>query len=203
MIWLFDLDNTLYPYSSGMYQHINQLMNQYLKKILSISDEKVDEIRRNYIKQYGTTLMGMMINHNTDPENFLVEIHSFDIRQFLKKEPELLDFLKILPGQKYIFTNSPQFYAKKVITTLGINEIFNDIFSIETFHYHGKPNPSAFQKVIEILGTKDSIGFVDDEKENIKVAKQFHFFSFRVDSKKDTINNYYREELFPKLKGFL
>jgi putative hydrolase of the HAD superfamily len=203
MIWLFDLDNTLYPFSTGMYQHINLLMNQYLVKKLAISLPEVDQLRRDYIHQYGTTLLGMMIHHNTDPVEFLTEIHSFDIHQFLKKESELINFLKSLVGKKYIFTNSPGFYAKKVLSTLGIEELFQTIFSIETVNYRGKPNPSAYKQVLEILNPKETICFVDDEPGNIEIAKLFNFVTFLVDSRRTDLNNYYKEELFPKLKGLL
>jgi putative hydrolase of the HAD superfamily len=176
-------------------------MNQYLEKTLKLSWEEVDQIRTNYIKQYGTTLLGMMIHHHINPDKFLQEIHSFDVGKFLKKEPALLEFLQNLSGKKYIFTNSPQFYARNVLKILGIDSLFEDVFSIETVNYHGKPNMDAYQKVIEILHTKEQIAFVDDEPANVIQAKKANMKTFLVDSRRKDFNNYYEEELFPKLKG--
>jgi putative hydrolase of the HAD superfamily len=201
MIWLFDLDNTLYPYSAGIYQHINKKMNCFLEKELLISLPKVDILRKKYVRKYGTTLLGMIIHHHTDPNVFLKDIHSFDLKQFLSKEPDLITFLKNLKGDKNIFTNSPLFYAKNVLKILGIEAFFKDIFSIETVDYYGKPNLSAYQKVLEIINPSEDIIFVDDEPANIEQAKKMDMKTIFIDSRRKDLNNYYKEELFPKLKG--
>lgn len=201
MIWLFDLDNTLYPYSSGMYQHINLLMNQYLKFKLNISLNEVDQVRKNYIQEYGTTLLGMMKHYNTEPEEFLNAVHSFEVTLFLKKEKLLREFLATLTGAKYIFTNSPLFYAKKVLSVLGILDLFSSIFSIEFVHYYGKPNPSSYKKVLDHLSLNDTIAFVDDEKSNIETARDFGWKTCLIDSKRVNMSDHYQDELFPKVKG--
>lgn len=201
MTWLFDLDNTLYPFTSGMYEHINHRMNQFIKNKLQISLPQVDHLRKKYVSLYGTTLLGMMIHHDTNPEEFLKDIHSFSIFSFLKKEPELFQFIEKLKGKKYIFTNSPCFYAKKVLSVLSVESLFVDIFSIETFHYQGKPSKKAFEKVCGYLPKNETIYFIDDEPSNIEMAKKFKFFTVLVDSRRTDIDNYYRDELFPKLKG--
>lgn len=201
MIWLFDLDNTLYPYSTGMYQHINTLMNLYLEKKLKISMIEVDYLRKKYIQLYGTTLQGMMVHHQTDPTEFLTEIHSFNIGNFLNPQFQLYEFLQNLSGKKYIFTNSPNFYAKKVLKTLEIDSNFEDIFSIETFHYLGKPNPNAYTIVINNFNKEESFCLVDDEPANILYAQKIGMKTCFVDSKKKDLTNYYEDEFFPKVKG--
>jgi len=200
MTWLFDLDNTLYPLSSGLYECINLRMNDYLKELLQISYQEVDWIRKKFIQEYGTTLLGMMIHYQVDPLKFLTKVHSIQISDFLYPVPLLKVFLQELPGEKYIFTNSPLFYAKNVLKTLAIETCFQSIFDIESFQYRGKPAKEAFETVINQIGCKIA-NFVDDDERNIEMAKNFGFKCFYIDSTKKGVVDYYQDLLIPALKG--
>lgn len=200
MIWLFDLDNTLYPWSSGLYERINKNMNDYIMDLLKIPYKDVDRLRKQFIEMYGTTLLGMMIHYQIEPQKFLSTIHSIPIKDYLCPQPILKEFLFSIPFDKYIFTNSPLFYAKKVLQTLSIESCFKDIFAIEFLQYHGKPAKEAFEAVIKAVGNQET-SFVDDDMQNIKTAKLFGFHCYFMDSCKVGVKDYYQDLFIPTLKG--
>ena len=69
--WIFDLDNTLYSADSGIFQQVHELMGKFVSNHLNIDIEEAKNIQKNYYKQHGTTLRGMMDNHGVDPDQFL------------------------------------------------------------------------------------------------------------------------------------
>ena len=97
--WIFDLDNTLYPSSTNLFSKIDKLMASYITKNLNVSNEEAIEIKNDYFKKHGTTLNGLMKNHNIDPHQFLEFVHNIDY-SFLKKNEKLNKEIKNLPGKK-------------------------------------------------------------------------------------------------------
>ena len=76
--WIFDLDNTLYSADSGIFQQVHDLMGKFVSSHLSINIDEAKKIQKQYYKQHGTTLRGMMDNHGVDPDYFLSEVHKLD-----------------------------------------------------------------------------------------------------------------------------
>ena len=76
--WIFDLDNTLYSADSGIFQQVHTLMSKFVSTHLNIDIKKATELQRKYYRQHGTTLRGLMDNHNVDPDHFLSEVHQLD-----------------------------------------------------------------------------------------------------------------------------
>ena len=76
--WIFDLDNTLYSADSGIFQQVHTLMSKFVSAHLNIDIKKAKELQRKYYRQHGTTLRGLMDNHNVDPDHFLSEVHQLD-----------------------------------------------------------------------------------------------------------------------------
>ena len=73
--WIFDLDNTLYSAESGIFQQVHELMGKYVSEKLKLDINKAKEIQNKYFRKHGTTLKGLMDNHNVDPDDFLNEVH--------------------------------------------------------------------------------------------------------------------------------
>lgn len=201
---VFDLDNTLYPYQSGLYAHINQRMNQFISEKLHLSFSVVDEIRTRYIDQFGTTQQGLYYDYGIMAEEFLSFAHDIDIEKFLQPSPELRDYLHEVPYPKFLFTNSPYASAKKELSYLQIEPLFQQLITIETLNYIGKPNRSAFEKLIQCLPpAPDQVILVDDDPKNIEMGRQFGFTSILVDGKQIPVKKYYNQFLIPLLKGNL
>ena len=98
--WVFDLDNTLHNASPHIFPHINRSMTAYLQRHLQLSEEDAGNLRAQYWRRYGATLLGMMRHHGTDPEHFLRETHAFpDLSGMVVYERGLAAMLRRLPGR--------------------------------------------------------------------------------------------------------
>src|SRR5687767_9363210 len=62
----FDLDDTLYPASAGLWKAIKERMNDYMREHLDIPEHEIKPLREKYFLQYGTTLRGLQAHHSVD-----------------------------------------------------------------------------------------------------------------------------------------
>ena len=51
--WIFDLDNTLYPADSGIFQQVHELMGKFISKYLNLNPKQANELQRKYYKKHG------------------------------------------------------------------------------------------------------------------------------------------------------
>jgi len=68
---LFDLDNTLYPTSCGLWQEIGRRINLYMIEKLGIHPQEVSERREEFLKTFGTTLNALRRHYSVDPDESL------------------------------------------------------------------------------------------------------------------------------------
>ena len=59
-------------------------MTEYISNKLNIDLIKAKELQTNYFHKYNTSLNGLMIHHDIDPEDFLNYVHDIDLT-FMKK----------------------------------------------------------------------------------------------------------------------
>ncbi|PLX87127.1 MAG: pyrimidine 5'-nucleotidase [Desulfuromonas sp.] len=170
---LFDLDNTLYPAEKDLFSLIDVRINRYMEEIVSILPEDVDGLRRRYWSDYGTTLQGLIHHHVIDPEDYLDYVHAIDVGQRLSHDTDLQETLRELNVPCFIFTNGSQGHARRVMSALGVDELFSDVFDIRIAGYVPKPNPAPYRKVMEALGIPgERCVMVEDSCENLRTAKQ-------------------------------
>ena len=62
--WVFDLDNTLYPAQHNLFAQVDKRMTAFIQDALSVSREEAYRLQKDYLRDYGTTLAGLM-NPNT------------------------------------------------------------------------------------------------------------------------------------------
>ncbi len=168
--WLFDLDNTLYSPDLGIFKQIDVKMKRFISKELKVSEKQAFQIQKKFYKNYGTTLYGLMKYHNTDPEEFLKFVHNIDFTN-LKKCEDLRKKIKNLPGKKFIYTNGNYEYAKKILNSLGITNVFSDIFDIRKANFFPKPMKTSLNKLIKNYNlVPKEIVYFDDLDKNLKSA---------------------------------
>jgi putative hydrolase of the HAD superfamily len=172
-IILFDLDNTLYPPERQLFSLIDVRINRYMCEVVGIPSEEVDGLRRSYWKQYGVTLQGLIRHYDIDPEDYLSYVHDVDIRSRLAPDPGLRQELMTLPQRRVVFTNGSICHANRVLSTLGIDDLFEEIFDIRVAAYQPKPFPEPYLAVLNGLGAsaKHCI-MVEDSRENLQTAKK-------------------------------
>jgi len=163
--WVFDLDNTLYPPSQPLFPQIEVKMTAYVMRTLGVSSDHADYLRREYWRLHGTTLAGLMREHNIEPEQYLHEVHDIDF-DVLDADPELAALIDTLPGRCIVYTNGSAPYAKQVLKARGLDGLFDAIYGIEHAGYVPKPEQQAFEKVFTIdgLDPRNAAMFEDDPR---------------------------------------
>tara|TARA_B100000678_G_scaffold117978_1_gene99000 strand:+ start:342 stop:1019 length:678 start_codon:yes stop_codon:yes gene_type:complete len=179
--WIFDLDNTLYSADSGIFQQVHTLMSKFVSEHLNIDIKKAKELQRKYYRQHGTTLRGLMDNHNVDPDHFLSEVHQLDY-SIVGPNFKLNRELKKLKGRKIIYTNANRQHANDILIRLELTNLFDEIFDIKTANYIPKPESSPYEQIISEFNI-DPITTImfDDIAKNLVPAKNVGFASVWID----------------------
>ena len=180
--WIFDLDNTLYSADSGIFQQVHDLMGKFVSSHLNIDIEDAKIIQKNYYKQHGTTLRGMMDNHGVDPDHFLAEVHNLDY-SIVGPNHKLNEALKKLQGRKIIYTNANMQHALDVLERIELSNFFDEIYDIKMANYIPKPELAPYEQMIAQfdIETKSSAMF-DDIAKNLVPAKAVGFTSVWIDA---------------------
>jgi putative hydrolase of the HAD superfamily len=168
--WVFDLDNTLYPASTNLFAQIDVRMKAYIAKALGLSLEESFKLQKAYYHQYGTSLRGLVLHHQIDPDAFLDYVHDID-HSVLDANPALDALLHALPGRKLIYTNGSAYHAESVVKRMGIAGHFADIFDIRASAYIPKPDPAAYaQMIAKHAVTPTKAVMFEDSHKNLKPA---------------------------------
>ncbi|MFP4128524.1 MAG: pyrimidine 5'-nucleotidase [Desulfonatronovibrio sp.] len=170
--FIFDLDNTLYSKSLNVFGLIDKRINRYMTERVGIPEPEVDALRRHYWKIHGVTLNGLILHHEVDPEDFLEFVHDVDLDGILKPDRKLRIALKNLDARKVIFTNGSIRHAENVLSALGIEDLFEEIFDVRIASFKPKPFPEPYLKVLEAINVSGhECVMIDDILENLRTAK--------------------------------
>lgn len=144
--WVFDLDNTLYPPSAGLFAQIEERMVRFVMTLLGVERVEANRLRAHYLALHGTTLAGLMREHAMEPEAFMADVHdiSFDA---LEPDAALRDAIGALPGRRIVYTNACQPYAERVLAARGLDGLFDAIYGVEHAGYRPKPERAAFDAI--------------------------------------------------------
>ena len=170
---LFDLDDTLYPPSSGVWQAIGERINRFMAQRVGIPAERVAAVREQYFAAFGTTLNGLRANHGVDPEEYLAFVHDIPLDRLLAEDLQLQAMLARLPQRKVIFSNADRAHADRVLERLGVAHNFVQIIDIHSLGFINKPEPEAYQRALELLGTvtAQECAIIDDQLRNLLPPK--------------------------------
>ncbi|MBB4619315.1 pyrimidine 5'-nucleotidase [Sphingomonas abaci] len=180
--WIFDLDNTLYPASADLFAHIDRRMTAFIAELLSVDLVEAHRIQKAYFIGHGTTLAGLMAEHQVDPHAFLAYVHDIEM-DVLQADAPLVAALARLPGRKLVFTNGDRPYALKVLERLGLGGSFEAVHDIHAMDLRPKPHPDAYAGLCAAfaLDPAESL-FVEDMARNLKPAKAIGMTTVWVDN---------------------
>lgn len=170
----FDLDDTLYASSSGLWNAIRDRMGKYMVDVLGLPAEKVPEMRRHYFTTYGTTLRGLQRHHQVNADEYLAYVHDLNLPDFIDPDPQIRTMIASLPQQKYIFTNADANHARRVLLRLELSDQFVSVIDVRTMAWACKPEPAAYQVALHIAGNPDPAAcvMIDDSVTNLAPARQ-------------------------------
>lgn len=146
-VWVFDLDNTLYPPSCNLFAQIDVKMRAFISELLQVDGDEAYRLQKQYYRDHGTTLSGLMKIHGIKPEKFLNFVHDIDVSVVPPNEA-LADALKRLPGRRLVFTNGTVSHATRVLDRIGIHDHVEDIFDIVHADFIPKPRLETFERFV-------------------------------------------------------
>ena len=167
--WVFDLDNTLYPPHVRLFDQIEVRMTQYVMNALGVDRDRADHLRQHYWAQYGTTLAGLMREHDVDPAPYLTDVHDIDFGA-LMPDADLAGRIAGLPGRKIVYTNGCAPYAERVIDARGLSGLFDAVYGVEHAAFQPKPERAAFEAVFARDGVNpERAAMFEDAPRNLAV----------------------------------
>jgi len=178
----FDLDATLYAASTGLWEAIRVRIDQYLREVMDLPAAETPKIRQRYYEQHGTTLRGLQIDYGISARHYLDYVHDLPLHEYLQPDPDLRDLLLSIPCPRWIFTNSDEPHAQRVLSVLGIEACFDGLVDIYRLDPECKPRPGAYHKALALAGVADpkNCTFIDDAVHNLVPAKALGFFTVLI-----------------------
>jgi len=169
--WIFDLDNTLYAARHSLFDQVEVRITDYVAEFLGMERDAARKVQKDYFRDHGTTLNGLVKLHGCEPEAFLAYVHDIDYSP-IPADPALDRALHALPGRKLIFTNGDVPHAERAMDRLGVSHHFDAVFDIVASDYIPKPEPVVYDALI----TEHEIEphravFFEDIARNLKPAK--------------------------------
>ena len=169
--WIFDLDNTLYCAGSGIFAQIEARMTDYVMAYLKLPREAAYARQKELYRQYGTTLNGLMREHDASPEDYLHYVHDIDLSS-LQPDGGLTQAIQKLPGRRFVFTIGCRDHAGRILERLGMTALFDEVWDIRTMDFQPKPKMQAYQSVVAASGvTCHEAAMFDDLPGNLVPAR--------------------------------
>jgi pyrimidine 5'-nucleotidase len=183
-VLFFDLDDTLYPNTNGLWEAIRLRMTDYLRDPLGFKPDEIQELRQTYYETYGTTLRGLQIHHEVDADDYLAYVHDLPLDEYISPDRELRSMLESLPQRKWIFTNADAEHAARVLQALGIEDCFTGIIDVRALGFLCKPDQQAYIRALEMAGETNpgNCVLLDDSIRNLIPAFQAGFTTVLVGS---------------------
>jgi len=169
---IFDCDGVLYSDLEKVFGQVSKRMTEYISNKLNLDLKKAKELQTNYFHKYNTSLNGLMVHHNIDPESFLTYVHDINL-DFLNKDLVLRGELIKLDVKKFIFTNGSHDHVNNITKHLGIDDLFDGAFDITDCNFIPKPSLEPYKKLIKKfnINPKETV-FIEDIAKNLEPAKQ-------------------------------
>jgi putative hydrolase of the HAD superfamily len=180
--WIFDLDNCLYPASTGLFELIDERMGAYIQRLLDCDRDEARRVQKAHFHEHGTTLAGLMKEHGVDPHDFLADVHDIALDR-VQCDERLVRLLPLLPGRRFVFTNGDAPYARRVLDAIGLADQFDDLHDIHASSYRPKPDPHGYALLCERFGIDPAHGLLaDDMVQNLAPAKALGMTTIWVDN---------------------
>lgn len=155
---LFDLDDTLYPPSTGIQLTCRKNIAEYMAEVLKIDESKVQSMCFDLYKSHGSTMAGLKeLGYEFDNDEFHSFVHGKLPYENLSPDPILRSLLLSIPQRKIIFTNADKVHATKTLSRLGLEDCFEGIICFETL------NPS--KEIVHNSNSLNSTETADNEDE--------------------------------------
>jgi putative hydrolase of the HAD superfamily len=180
--FFFDLDDTLYPSSTGLWEAIGGRISLYMTERMGFPPEQVVTIREKYFRKFGTTLRGLQARHSLDMDDYLTFVHDVPLDQYLHPDPAVHAAIAGIPAKKFILTNADSNHARRVLDAVGLQGLFDGIIDVHSMAPFCKPMPEAFELALKEAGNPDrsTCVLLDDQTRITRAARNMGMFTVLV-----------------------
>lgn len=183
---LFDLDDTLYPFNTGIAKSVQRNIEDFLVEKCGFPEKDAPSLRVELFKKYGSTLAGLRaLGYDISADDYHSYVHGRLPYDRIKPDSQLRNMLHSIRQRKIIFTNSDQIHATKALARLGLENCFDQIICFETLNPNLpnatrpdeipivlKPSLDALKIAIEVANVNPHRTlFLDDSVRNIAAGK--------------------------------
>jgi pyrimidine 5'-nucleotidase len=178
----FDLDDTLYPPTSGLWDAIGERIETFMREYVHIPPAEVRDLRTALFLEHGSTMKGLVKLYGIQEQAFLDYVHDVPLARFIFPNPDLRQTLMLYPQRKVIFTNADTNHANRVLSTIGLQGLFEQIIDIRDIHPYCKPQVEAFTSAMQLAGVKNpqDCVMIDDSVKNLHAARQAGLFTIQT-----------------------
>ena len=192
--WIFDLDNCLYPASTGLFALIDERMGAFIQRLLNCDAAEAKRVQKAHFHEHGTTLAGLMKNHRIDPHDFLDDVHAIPLDR-VAPNPRLVRGLARLPGRKLVFTNGDAPYAGRVLDAIGLGDAFEHVHDIHAAELRPKPDAHGYHLLIDRFAIDPArAAMIEDMAQNLRPAKMLGMTTVWVDNGSERGNHDYHPD---------
>jgi putative hydrolase of the HAD superfamily len=128
-----------------LFAQIDVRMRAFISQFLDMSEDEAGRLQKQYYRDHGTTLSGLMTEHGMEPKAFLDFVHDIDLAP-VRPDPRLALAMERLPGRKLVFTNGTVHHAERVMAQLGVTHAVDGVFDIVHADYVPKPRIETFRR---------------------------------------------------------
>ncbi|MBA0704321.1 hypothetical protein Golax_016587 [Gossypium laxum] len=161
---LFDMDDTLYPLSTGFNLACRKNIEEFMLKYLNIEESEVPRMCLELYREYGTTMAGLkVLGYEFDNDEFHAYAHGRLPYETLRPDPVLRNLLLAMPQRKIV--------SESIICFETLNHPPLQPPALKS-PILCKPSLEAFEAAIRVanLDPKKTI-FFDDSARNIASGK--------------------------------
>ena len=185
IIW--DLDNTLYFETEEYKNKLNEATAAAAIKEFNVPldfKEATEKVKESYAT-YRDGLEIFSREYGIPHKDLYVSYHNYksELVKTIAPYEGLLENLKSLQCQQYVFSTSSKDICEKILKHIGLYDFFADRFySVEDFDVYKKnESPDVYARLCQTIGVnpRECI-FVDDSYSNLDFAKQCGMTTIRI-----------------------
>ena len=164
-------------------------MTRFVMEALGVGQTEADRLRNHYWQLYGTTLAGLMHEHDVDPAPYLTEVHDISL-DHLEPDDDLTSAIAALPGRRIVYTNGCAPYAERVLAARGLSGLFHGVYGVEHAGFLPKPQRAAFETVFAGDGTEArSAAMFEDDPRNLAAPHEMGMRTVHVAPERHTADH--------------
>lgn len=135
-------------------------IDRYFARHLSLTEEDAIKLHRDYYRNYGLALEGLVRHHQIDPLEYNSKVDdALPLEDILKPDPDLRRFLEDIDRDKvtpWLFTNAYVNHGRRVVRLLGVEDLFDGLTYCDYAQYPlvCKPSKEMYLKAMREAGAQ-------------------------------------------------